>query len=129
MFDSTVSIICLLDDDPAVLKGISRLLSSADCQVRQFCDPIDFLLYAKRYRPPLAIVDVWMPSMNGLEVQSQLQQVSPSTRVIIFTGKDDVAVREAALKAGAWAFFIKPFNDEVFLASVRTGLAGMDETP
>ena len=125
MFDPT-STICLLDDDPAVLKGINRLLSAANWNVIQFSDPEKFLTYAKTHRPPIAIIDVWMPIMNGLEVQSRLAEISPSTRVIIFTGKEDPRVRSAALGAGALAFFPKPFDNQEFLTAVRIALAAVD---
>jgi FixJ family two-component response regulator len=118
--------VCLLDDDPAVLKGMSRLLCSADWNVKPFSDPESFLGYARTHRPPIAIIDVWMPAMSGLEVQSRLRQISPSTRVIIFTGKEDPLVRSTALNAGASAFFSKPFDDEEFLTAVRMALAGVD---
>jgi DNA-binding NarL/FixJ family response regulator len=67
-----------------------------------------------------------MLRMNGLEVQSRLREISPSTRVIIFTGKEDALVRSAALDAGALAFFIKPFDDEEFLTAVQLAVAGFD---
>jgi FixJ family two-component response regulator len=125
LFNST-AIICLLDDDPAVLKGITRLLSSAGWNVKQFSDPEQFLVYGRTHRPPIAVIDVWMPVMSGLEVQSRLRQISPSTRVIIFTGKEDPLVRSAALNAGASAFFTKPFDDEEFLTAIRVALAAMN---
>ena len=125
MFHPTTTI-CLLDDDPAVLKGITRLLSSAGWNVKQFSDPKGFLSYAQTHRPPIAVIDVWMPMMNGLEVQSRLRQISPSTRVIIFTGKEDPLVRSTALNAGASAFFTKPFDDEEFLTAIRMGLAAVN---
>lgn len=118
-------IICLLDDDPSVLKAVARLLSSAGWQARQFSDPEKFLEYAKIHRVPVAVLDVWMPSMNGLEVQSRLCEVSPSTRVIIFTGKDDPRVRSTALNAGATAFLTKPFDDEELLTAIRLALASV----
>jgi FixJ family two-component response regulator len=117
------NVICLLDDDPSVLKAVGRLLSSAGWQAQQFSDPNKFLEYAKIHRAPVAVIDVWMPIMSGLEVQSRLQEVSPSTRVIIFTGKDDPLVRSTALNAGASAFLTKPFDDEELLTAVRLALA------
>jgi two-component system response regulator HydG len=99
---------------------------SADWNVKQFSDPEKFLFYARAHRPPVAIVDIWMPQMNGLEVQSQLRDISPSTRVILFTGKDDPLVRTTGLDAGASAFFIKPFDDEEFLTAIRLAIAGVD---
>jgi FixJ family two-component response regulator len=115
--------VCLLDDDPSVLKGLSRLFASAALLAKTFSDPQEFLRYARTHRPVIALVDVHMPQMNGLEVQSRLREVSPSTRVIIFTGKDDPLVRSTALNAGALAFFTKPFDDEEILTAVRLALA------
>jgi two-component system OmpR family response regulator len=122
LFDPTATI-CLLDDDPAVLKGMGRLLSAANWNVKQFSDPEEFLVYAKTHRPPIAVIDVWMPIMNGLEVQSRLREISPSTRIIIFTGKEDPRVRSTALNAGASAFFTKPFDNQEFLTAIRMALA------
>jgi len=116
-------IICLLDDDPSVLKAVARLLSSAGWQVEQFSDPEKFLEYAKIHRASVAVIDVWMPLLNGLEVQSRLRETSPSTRVIIFTGKDDPRVRSTALNGGASAFLTKPFDDEELLTAIRLALA------
>jgi FixJ family two-component response regulator len=116
-------VICLLDDDLSVLKGLNRLLSSADLPAETFDDPDKFLRYAGTHRPPVALVDVCMPQMSGLEVQSRLRTISPSTRVIIFTGKDDPLVRSTALNAGATAFLTKPFDDEELLTAVRLALA------
>ena len=114
---------CLLDDDPSVLRGLGRLFASADLLAKTFGDPEEFLRYARTHRPVIALIDVHMPQMNGLEVQSQLREVSPSTRVIIFTGKYDPLVRSTAMNAGALAFLTKPFDDEELLTAVRLALA------
>ncbi len=106
-----------------MLKGLGRLFSSAVMQAETFSDPEEFLLYARTHRPAVALVDVHMPQMNGLEVQSRLREISPSTRVIIFTGKDDPLVRSTALNAGASAFITKPFDDEELLTAVRLAFA------
>jgi two-component system response regulator FixJ len=118
-------VVCLLDDDPSVLKGLGRLFSSADLDAKTFGDPNEFLSYAQAHRPAVALIDVCMPQMSGLEVQSQLGRISPSTRVIIFTGKDDPLVRSTALNAGASAFLTKPFDDEELLTAVRLALASV----
>jgi FixJ family two-component response regulator len=123
LLNSNAFVVCLLDDDPSVLRGLGRLFASADLLAKTFSDPEEFLRYARIHRPVIALVDVHMPQMNGLEVQSQLREVSPSTRVIIFTGKDDPLVRSTALNAGASAFLTKPFDDEEILTAVRLALA------
>jgi FixJ family two-component response regulator len=61
--------------------------------------------------------------MNGLEVQSRLRRDSPKTRIIFITGRDDPAVRETALNAGAIAFLTKPFEDEALVRLVREAAA------
>jgi DNA-binding response OmpR family regulator len=116
----SVGEICVVDDDPAVLKGMGRLLSSANWETKKFSDPQEFLRYSEAHRPSLAVIDVCMPAMNGLEVQSRLREISPSTRVIIFTGRKSELDRVAAFRAGAVAFFNKPFDGDEFLAAVRT---------
>jgi FixJ family two-component response regulator len=110
----------LLDDDPAILRATSRLLDSAGLKVESFSDPIAFLEQARVHRPPVVVIDIWMPAMNGLEVQTQLRRVSPSTRVIILTSRDDAAIRTIAMKAGASAFFVKGVQNKDFLAGIRS---------
>jgi DNA-binding NarL/FixJ family response regulator len=60
-----------------------------------------------------------MPDMNGLEVQTRLRRVSPSTRVIVLTAKDDPSVRRKAMNGGASAFYIKGVESGEFLAGVK----------
>jgi FixJ family two-component response regulator len=123
VLNSNAFVVCLLDDDPSVLKGLGRLFASAALHAETFSDPRKFLDYARIHRPTVALIDVCMPQMSGLEVQSQLRKISPSTRVVIFTAKDDLLVRSTALNAGATAFLTKPFDDEELLTTVRLALA------
>jgi FixJ family two-component response regulator len=112
--------VCVVDDDPAVLKAVGRLLSSANWDTKKFSDPQEFLRYSKTQHPSLAVIDVCMPAMNGFEVQSRLREISPSTRVIIFTGRESKLDRVSAFRAGAVAFFNKPFKSDEFLGAVCT---------
>ena len=112
--------VCLLDDDASMLKATSRLLESEAWSVESFENPETFLSYAEKHSPRVAVIDIFMPSMNGFEVQDRLRSRAPSTRVIVLTSSDDPAVRDRAMKAGASAFFTKPVNDDEFLARVAT---------
>jgi FixJ family two-component response regulator len=116
----------LLDDDSSVLKATSRLLDSVGWKVQAFSDPIAFLEHAAMHRPEVAVIDILMPDMNGLEVQTRLQRVSPSTRVIVLTAKDDPSVRRTAMNAGASAFFIKGLESGEFLAGVKAAADATD---
>jgi FixJ family two-component response regulator len=109
----------LLDDDPSILKSTGRLLDSAGWKVEAFTDPIAFLERASTHCPDVAVIDILMPEMNGLEVQTQLRRVSPSTRVIVLTAKDDPSVHRMAMIAGASAFFIKGVESGEFLAGIK----------
>lgn len=102
---------------------MARLFESADLDLETFSEPATFLEYARTHRPQVALIDVCMPQMSGLEVQCQLRKISPSTRAIVFTGNDDPLVRSTALNAGASAYLTKPFDDEELLSSVRLALA------
>ena len=113
------SAVYLLDDDPSILKATRRLLDSVGWKVEAFSDPIAFLEHAAIHCPELAVIDIVMPDMNGLEVQTRLRRVSPSTRVIVLTAKDDPSVRRLAMNAGASAFFIKGVESGEFLAGVK----------
>jgi FixJ family two-component response regulator len=116
-------IICLVDDDPSMLRALDRLLSSAGLQAQLFSEPLVFLSYVICNSVALAVIDIWMSVMSGLEVQKELQAVSPKTRVIIMTGNDDDSLRNAAIRAGAIAYFDKPFDDDAFLAAVLQAMA------
>ena len=109
----------LLDDDASILKATSRLLDSVGWKVEAFTDPFAFLERAAIDCPHVAVIDMLMPHMNGLEVQTRLHGVSPSTRVIVLTAKDDPSVQRMAMNAGASAFFIKGVESDEFLAGVK----------
>jgi FixJ family two-component response regulator len=115
--------IWLLDDDASMLKALGRLMSSAGLVAERFSDPVVFLAKLKHAQCRVAVLDVWMPQMNGLEVQARLRRDSPETRIIFITGRDDPSVRQTALDAGAFAFLAKPFEDEVLVQLVRTAVA------
>jgi FixJ family two-component response regulator len=112
-------IVYLLDDDSSILKSTGRLLDAAGWKVEVFTDPIAFLEQAATHCPDVAVIDILMPQMSGLEVQVRLRHVSPSTRVIVLTAKDDPSVRRLAMNRGASAFFIKGVEGNQFLAGVK----------
>jgi FixJ family two-component response regulator len=116
-------IVCLVDDDSAVLKSIGRLLASDGFSARSFDKPRKFLAHVQTNAVPVVVLDLLMGEMNGLEVQAQISALSPRTRVIVITGREDPKMKEAVLRAGAVAFFSKPFDDGEFLDAVRRALS------
>ena len=120
---SPVEEVCLVDDDSSVLKSMEYLLASDGLKVRPFCKPEEFLTYVSAHHVSVVVLDVWMEKVTGLEVLARLCAISPRTRAIIVTARDDFAARATAMQIGPVAFFLKPFNDEQFLAAVHDALA------
>jgi FixJ family two-component response regulator len=101
--------ICILDDDASVRRSMEQLLDSDGLKAQSFEDAEDFLAHARSHAVRLA-------------VQAQLREVSPDTKVIVMTGRDTPALRATALEGGAFAFLLKPFDDEAFLSLVGQAL-------
>ena len=120
--------VCLVDDDPSVLRSMQYLLASDGLAVHAFNKAEDFLAHVSKHRVPVVVLDIWMEKVTGLEVLARLCALSPKTRVIVITARDDLAARATAMAIGPVAFFIKPFNDEKFLAAVRDALAQAQNT-
>ena len=112
-------IVCLVDDDPSVRRSVSRLLQSDGFQVLAFSEPHFFLEFLTNNPVEVAVLDIWMERMTGMELLAHLCAKSPQTRVIFITGHEDSAARTTVMGAGAFAFFIKPFDDAEFLNAVR----------
>jgi FixJ family two-component response regulator len=120
---SAAGIICVVDDDPSMLRALDRLLSSVGLQAQLFSEPLGFLSYVTRNSVALSVIDIWMSNMSGLQVQKKLQAILSKTRVIIITASDEDSVRNAAMLGGAFAYFVKPFDDDAFLAAVYQAIA------
>jgi len=118
--------VCLVDDDLSVLKSMAYLLASEGIKVRLFNKPEDFLAHASDHHVPVVVLDIWMDRVTGLEVLARLCALSPRTRVIVITAREDLAARATAMAIGPVAFFMKPFDDEKFIAAVRDAL---DQSP
>jgi FixJ family two-component response regulator len=114
--------ICVLDDDASVRSSIEHLLESDGLSAQTFERAEDFLAHATRHEVALAVLDVWLPEVSGLAVQQCLREVSPNTRVIVMTGREQPGIRAAALAGGAFAFLVKPFDDEAFMGLIRLAL-------
>src|SRR5436189_6488385 len=120
---SACDAIWLLDDDVSMLKALGRLMNSAGFIVEKFNLPAAFLARLEHAPCRVAILDVWMPQMNGLEVQACLRRDSPETRSIFISGRDDPSVRQTAPHSGAFAFLAKPFEDEVLVELIQKAVA------
>ena len=117
-------VICLIDDDAAVLKGLSRLIATWGYRVRAFASAQQFL-----EQPPAAddeigclVLDAHMPVMSGFELQLELDQAQRRLPIIFITGAGDEKLRSRALADGAVEFLEKPFADVELRDAVQTAL-------
>ena len=115
-------VVCLVDDDESVRKSIVRVLGSAGFEVQAFSEPDAFLRYVIMHSVPVAILDIWMENMTGMELLAHLCARSPHTRCIFITGREDRAAEMTVMQAGAFAFFVKPFDNKRFLQAVQDAL-------
>lgn len=115
-------LICVVDDDSSVRRSVGRLLESDGLTVRAFAEPQKFLEFLATNFVRVAILDIWLDHINGLQLFAHLCARSPRTRVIFITGHEDATAELTMKQAGAFAFFIKPFDDTEFLNAVHQAL-------
>ena len=114
----------LVDDDPGVLKALSRLLRARGYEVKPYFSPQLFLEEHDVTVPGCAILDVSMPGLDGLELQRALTAAGGSHRPVVFvTGKGDIPTSVRAMKAGAIDFLTKPVKDEDLFKAVSSAEA------
>ena len=118
-------VVSLVDDDASVRRSVTRLLESDGFSVLAFGQPKQFLDHLGSHDVEVAVLDIWMDQMTGMELLAHLCAKSPQTRVIFITGQEDPAARATVLQGGAFAFFMKPFDDTAFLAAVRQAFVNL----
>ena len=116
-------VVHIVDDDAAICRSLERLLASAGFTPVSYETPLAFLAAASGRLTGCILLDLWMPGMDGLEVQAHLCQMGVLLPVIVMTAGGDVQTAVRAMKAGAIDFIEKPFGDEVFLSAIEASLA------
>jgi RNA polymerase sigma factor (sigma-70 family) len=112
----------VVDDDQAMRHSLEWLIESVGLRVRTFGSADEFLQSCYPGQAGCLLLDVRMPGMSGLELQSYLAHREIRLPVIIITGHGDIAMAVKAMQAGALNFIEKPFNDEALLSSIRAAL-------
>jgi DNA-binding NarL/FixJ family response regulator len=99
--------VVIVDDHTLLTEALRRLLEP-DCEVvGTYDDPRAFLRDVTRVRPDVAVLDISMPSLNGLDAARELHRVMPSARIIFLTMNEDADVAAEAFRAGASAYLLK----------------------
>ena len=112
----------VVDDDPAVLKGLSRLLRSAHLVAATFTSPRELFDRHDPNAPGCLVLDVTMPGLNGLELQQALVASGHELPIVFLTGHGDIPMSVQAMKRGAVDFLTKPVIDDDLLQAVRVAI-------
>ncbi len=115
-------VVYLLDDDPGMIRALTRLLQSAGFVVRGFTAPADLLAAFRPAEVSCLVLDVAMPGSGGLEFQEQLTHAGLLVPIVFLTGRGDIPTSVRAMKAGASDFLTKPVQDAELLRAVRAAL-------
>ena len=115
-------IVFVVDDDVSVRESLELLIRCEGWQPETFASAQEFLDFPRVLVPNCLVLDVSLPGLNGLDLQSLVAGERTDMPIIFITGHGDVPMTVQAMKAGAVEFLTKPFNDDVLLAAVRAAL-------
>ncbi len=113
----------VVDDDAAVRRSLELLLGSMGFITISYAAPDSFLLAAPGLTDGCVLLDVKMPGIGGLEVQARLKTIGFALPIIVITGQGDIQTAVRSMKAGAFDFLEKPYEDEALLRAIEAALA------
>ena len=118
----TKATIFIVDDDPSIRLALENLLSSIGQQVETYAAAQEFLRDCPRNPAGCLVLDVQMPGLSGLDLQSELRHAGIHLPIIFLTGHGDIPTTVRAMKAGAVEFLTKPVSDSELLAAIDQAL-------
>jgi DNA-binding NarL/FixJ family response regulator len=118
--------ILLAEDHKVVREGTRRLLESqSDFEVvGEASDGIEAIELAKKWKPQIIIMDVYMPRLNGIEATKQIKALYPNMAILVLTGYDDDEYVFALLEAGAAGYLLKESSGEELIDAIRQVMTG-----
>jgi FixJ family two-component response regulator len=115
-------IVFIVDDDRRICEALSELLSTFDLHVVTFGSAAEYIAYPKPDVPSCPILDVELPDINGLDLQSQTAQ-GDHPQIVFITGHGDIRSSVRASKAGAVDFLTKPFREADLMRAIHVAIA------
>ena len=118
----------IVDDDARMRAAMQRLLKTVGLHSESFAAPRDFLRHKLPNGPSCLVLDVRLPGMSGLDVQTELHQAGVQIPIIFITGHGDIPMSVKAMKSGAMEFLTKPFRDQDLIDAIQQALKRNAET-
>lgn len=115
-------IVAIVDDDISIREALEPLFELSGWRVCSFECAGAFLNWVAPEGPACLLLDVSLPDLNGLDLQTRIADKRPEMPIIFMTGYGDVPMTVRAMKAGAVEFLTKPFDDNVLLAAVERAI-------
>jgi len=115
-------VVLIVEDDTRMRAAIQRLLKTVGLQSESFATPEAFLRHGRPASPSCLLLDVRLPGMSGLEVQSKLIEMGVQIPIIFITCHADIPMTVKAMKSGAVEFLTKPFRDQDLIDAIQQAL-------
>lgn len=115
-------LIAIIDDDEAMQDSLHDLMEAAGLVAQCFGSAEEFLASDLRAQAACLIVDIRMPKMSGLQLQTRLKEEECNVPIIFITAHGDARMRIRAMREGAVEFLAKPFDHHLLLKRVRAAL-------
>lgn len=122
MANQGIPVVAAVDDDFRIRESIESLLESAGYAPAVFSSGEDFLRSGTLSAAACVITDVWMPGMNGIELQRRIRLERPALPVVLISAHHNAEVRQTALDEGAADFLYKPFDAADLLKVIQSAL-------
>ena len=128
MTSSDQPTVLVIDDDSRMRAAMQRLLKTVGLHSESFATPEDFLQHKLPDGPSCLVLDVRLPGMSGLDLQSKLNEAGIEIPIIFITGHGDIPMTVKAMKSGAVEFLTKPFRDQDLIDAIQQALKKNVET-
>jgi FixJ family two-component response regulator len=112
-------VVAVIDDDPAMLKAIERLLGAKGFDVKAFASAEAFLAGAAASEATCLVLDIHLGGMSGIELRRRLAESGSRLPVVFITALDDEATRKEAMEVGCVAFLRKPFLSHLLIDAIE----------
>lgn len=114
--------IYIIDDDPSVRRGLSRLLQTTGMNIESFASASDFLNFEKIDGPSCIVLDIKMPDMTGPELQEELRNTESCIPIVFLSAYGDVPTTARVMKKGAVDFLTKPVDVNDLMKAIHLSL-------
>ena len=125
---SAMPIVFVVDNDISVRESLAILLESAGWQSQAFASAAEFLAHPKSATPSCLVLDSILPDLSGLELQERISTERSDIPIIFLSGDADLPAAVKAIKRGAIEFFLKPFDSEMLLSTIRSAIKRSEMT-